>query len=140
VIRRELVRTAARFGKHINIATSKITKHPALYFRFSKECLADLDPEYKKSEFGAFTHWLQGGYKNCPVPMTVASELGAWIREGLQHDSTQAWTIVIGISHSFIIDSFLYFKTREHQSIIATADYAKFVGSSMYYKGNWYVN
>ena len=107
-------------------------------FRFSKECLAELDVEYKKSEFGAFTHWLQGTYKNCPDPRRVVDELTAWAKESLTHDSTQAWTIVIGVSHSFIIDSFLLSKTNEHTSIIATADYAKFVGSSMYYKGKWY--
>ena len=45
---------------------------------------------------------------------------------------------MLKISHSFIIDSLLYFKTQKHTSIIGSADFAKFVGGQMCYKGEWY--
>ncbi|HLC78521.1 MAG TPA: histidine phosphatase family protein [Candidatus Nanoarchaeia archaeon] len=136
IIRRKLVQTSAHYGKRITV--SEVTRHPDLFFRMSKEAMAEYGPDYKENEFQCFANWMKGKYKLTPNPVKVSSELEAWADAASSISGTGSWNIVIGVSHSFIIDTLLYYKTKNHNAIIGTADYIRFIQNKMGYKGTWY--
>ena len=136
VIRRKLQQLVHHY--HKNVTFSVVTQHPALYFRFTKDNVAVLEVDYAKNEFEAFSKWVNNKYPNFPKATKVAQEVESWARQGTGQSSDQEWTVVVGVSHSFIIDTLLYFTTSEHSSIIPTANYARFVGREMGYLGKWY--
>ncbi|MBU0457022.1 MAG: histidine phosphatase family protein [Nanoarchaeota archaeon] len=136
VIQRKFNQLMHFYDKEVKIEA--ITEHPALYVRFTKEALNETIEEYKKSEFHAFSSWMAGKYKLSPDPKKVIEEVAAWVRDEKAKSNAGEWTIVVGISHSFIIDALLFSVTREHESIIPTAGFAKFIGNKMFYENKWY--
>ena len=136
VVRRKLQQIVHHY--HKNVTFGVVTQHPALYFRFTKENLAALEVDYAKNEFEAFAKWVNNKYPHFPKATNVAQELESWARQGTGQPSDREWTVVVGVSHSFIIDTLLYFTTMEHTSIISTANYTRFVGREMGYLGKWY--
>ncbi len=136
VIQRKLEQLTKFYDKKIKI--EKIAPDPALYFRFTNEAINETLEEYKQSDFLAFTTWIKGKYKLCPNPIKVIKELDAWVKTSKAKSNNREWTIVVGISHSFIIDALLSSITKEHKSIISTAGFAKFRGNQMFYDNKWY--
>jgi broad specificity phosphatase PhoE len=137
IIRKKLKQSSDFYNK--NVRFSIVSQHPALFFRFSdagKEQVY-LD-DYKKDENYAFVNWLKGKYKYTPDPAKVEAELEAWIREGLSKSSENVWNILVGVSHSFIVDTILVSKIRSHKKVIGLADFIKFVGGEMCYKEKWH--
>lgn len=136
IIQRKMNQLTNFYDKKIKI--EPIVEHPALYIRFTKEAGAEILEDCKKSEFSAFIKWINGGYIKTPNPKKVTEEVAAWARDSRSKDSAGEWTIVIGISHSFIIDTILFSVTRNHKEIISTAGFAQFIGNKMFYDNKWY--
>jgi broad specificity phosphatase PhoE len=136
-IRRKLKQSSDFYNKNVHFST--VTQHPALFFRFSdaRKEQVYLD-DYRKDENYAFVNWLKGKYKYTPDPAKVEAELEAWIREGLSESSENTWPIFVGVSHSFIVDTILVSRIKSHKKVIGLADFIKFVGGEMCYKGKWY--
>ena len=116
IIQRKMKQLTDFYDKKIRI--EPIVEHPASYFRYTKEALGEISDDYNKSEYLAFANWIKGKYKFSPTPKKVTEEVAAWVRNGRSKDSAGEWTIVIGISHSFIIDALLLSVTRDHKKII----------------------
>lgn len=138
VVREQILRAQRQYGKQ-NITISQVTQHPALYARFSKAADEEIRPDHSKDPWQAFQKWLQGKYKLAPDPQPIAREVEAWVREQLKVSSEKSWTIILGFSHSFILDTFLQYKIKAaHSAIIGLADYIRFTGAEMNYLGRWY--
>lgn len=127
--------------RHKEVTCSEVTQHPALYSRFSPAALEQTGPDVReKGEFAAFSNWLKGKYSLAPDAQQVSREIKSWAVEGTRTDSSKAWNVIVGISHSWIIDTMLHGSVgRNHQDIIELADYVRFVGGEMDYQGKWYV-
>lgn len=135
IIKRELLRLSRIYNKQI--ITADIAENPALAFRFTKEAVMEMDTEYKKGEYEAFKAWIGGKYRLPPDPRQIAHELNNWVHQNQNRNSKDEWNIVIGVSHSFIIDTLLHYKIG-HGEIIKTADYVRFVGDKLCYDGRWH--
>jgi len=98
-----------------------------------------------KADFICFKNWLnktkgfdkeiqEGGISD---PIKVRNNIIAFVNFAIEEISNQNYyTIVIGISHSWILDTWLYHYTGI-QEIISTAEYAKVEFNELYYRGKW---
>jgi broad specificity phosphatase PhoE len=138
IIRREIVRAKEKYEK-TNLKVSGITQHPALYFRFSAADLEQIGADYKKDEFDCFKKWISGKYVGLQDAKKVAAEIKAWARQATKVDSTDTWNVIVGVSHSFSIDTMLREAIgKDHDAIIGLADFVRFVGGEMVYNKKWY--
>lgn len=131
---------AQKHYRQSNLQIGEVTEHPALFSRFSPAALEETGPDIReKGEWVAFSNWIKGKYQLTPRPLQVSREVKAWAVEGTRRDSSKAWIIRIGISHSWIIDAFLHESLgRTHSEIMGLAEYVRFVGGMMDYQGKWY--
>ena len=138
IIRRKITQRK-EFENKKNITIEAITQHPALAFRFTGPGMDQLREVYKsKGEMVAFEEWIDGKYDLVNYKQ-VARELEAWKTQATRESCTDAWHIVVGVSHSFIIDALLRVKIgAEHTNIIGLADFIRFVGDGMKYNKEEY--
>ncbi len=136
IIQRKFNQLTNFYKKKVNI--EPIVEHPALFFRFTQEALNEKKEDYQKSEYLAFTNWIKGKYKHHPNHNTVSEEVAAWVRDVKSKSNAGEWTIVVGISHSFIIDALLLSITHDHKEIISETRFAEFIGNKMFYDDKWY--
>ncbi len=137
IIRRKLVQSTHFYHKQVHF--DHVQQHPALAFRFNSDVARPLEADYGTlGEWPTFMRWVEGQYPGIPSVRQVAAEIHAFAAQNVHKDSSAEWHITVGVSHSFIIDSFLFSKLPQHTAIIATAGYARFVGNQVVYKGRWH--
>ncbi len=136
IIRRKLVQSTHFYHKQVRF--DHVQQHPALAFRFQGDAAKPMEEDYVKDEWGTFIKWTEGHYPGIPSARQVAAEIQAFATVPLRENSADEWHITIGVSHSYIIDAFLFFKLPTHTHIIDTAGYIRFVGNQLAYKGRWY--
>ncbi|MFC1728611.1 hypothetical protein ACFLZ7_04060 [Nanoarchaeota archaeon] len=99
----------------------------------------------RKGELFGFKDWVrrEGEFgeeikkKGIVDPQKVRNDIHDFVKSSLIEikDPTH-YTLVLGISHSWMLDTFLY-KYFGIEEIISTAEYAKAEYDSIYYKGRW---
>ncbi|MBU0666749.1 MAG: hypothetical protein ABIC91_07850 [Nanoarchaeota archaeon] len=135
--------------KEITIVEKKDSR--LLFGNFSDEEFADLELDMEKygPDEGTFIHfekWIGGRgifssqmkNKHAPDAFVIKNKIENFVTFGRKETlRTDKYVIVIGVSHAFILDSFLYYHALRNQ-IISTAEYAKIEINSLFYNGGWY--
>lgn len=115
---------------------------------FTKEALGEVKPLYKeKGPFYCFTKWYYNkdefkNFKLQPKPEEVIKGVNDFVMNAVDASKkTDAYTIVIGISHGWIIDAFLLYKipglNNQIKHLIETAAFFKAECDEMNYLGKW---
>lgn len=137
MIEREIYQILHRYGKDVSFRG--IREDPLLHMRWTAEAEKNIGPLIKENEFNAFDEWRKGNVKGTPNFDNVASEIGSFIRKNIDFPSKDEWNVIIGIGHSFNIDSYLYLATGgKIEKIIRTTEFARFEEGMMIYRNGLY--
>lgn len=137
MIEREIYQILHKYSKVVSFRG--IREDHLLYIKWTAESEKSITPALKQGEFYAFEEWRKGNVKDTPDFGEVASEIRSFIRKNIDLPSKNEWNIIIGIGHSFNIDSYLYLATGgKIEKIIGTTEFARFEEKMMIYRKGLY--
>jgi broad specificity phosphatase PhoE len=144
------INDARKIGKEDVTVTQQ--EDPRLYANFGRatkeagELIAKLDQElgvfrsfleWVKGENGMYEEFIKKNQFIDPAPETLSRTSDFVSKRYSELFSQNEYVIIIGLSHSWILDIFLYEATKVND-MINVAEYAKIELNSLFYKNKWY--
>ncbi len=141
-IEQRLRSIASQYDKSVFI--TQITPNPDLFLiRSSGSFEAEY---YARGENPVYVDWLKGKYSSAEGE--TVDECSTRVSRFLNYaesavtnsQSERVYTIIIGITHSYVIDAYIFRQlTSSHDNhVIATADFIKKECGNVYFESRWY--
>jgi broad specificity phosphatase PhoE len=141
-------------GNFTKVTCKKVGFEPRIRFgHWDKEGLDEIDPLLRaakspKEVDELFLSWFEKkapvvNMKKQPTPESVVNAVEDFMKEGMRHASgdSNAYRIIIGFSHSWVIDALLFHKfpnlLRYHREVIKTGAYCKAECRHLEYRRDW---